>query len=217
MAERIKSAPPVAMMVDLRHADLTRTFSMLSSMFLCEPTSATLQQWREMLVEETPDSLGVVKEALEAVDLNSAQEMDDILWEYTRLFVGPYKLPCPPWESVYTSPKRLLMQTAYDEVICLYREAGLAMHETTITPDHIAAETNFCALLLQKMSDEPESRSLYAEITQRLVHGHLLQWVPRFTQDMEQSAESPLYKALAQTTRECVFACSSAFPEHGCS
>jgi TorA maturation chaperone TorD len=46
-----------------------------------------------------------LKGALDAINLESEEELEELLWDYTRLFIGPYHLPCPPLESVYTSPK----------------------------------------------------------------------------------------------------------------
>ena len=32
--------------------------------------------------------------------------------EYNRLFIGPYKLPAPPWASVYTDPEGVIIGNA---------------------------------------------------------------------------------------------------------
>lgn len=53
-----------------------------------------------------------------------------------------------PFESVYTSPKRLLMQEARDQVLEVYREAGLAKQESWREgEDHIALELEYLQVL----------------------------------------------------------------------
>ena len=40
--------------------------------------------------------------ALMRAGLAAGADHDDLVWEYRRLFVGPGRLPAPPWGSVYT-------------------------------------------------------------------------------------------------------------------
>ena len=143
-----------------------------------------------------------LKDALDEIDLKSERELKDLIWEYTRLFIGPYKLPCPPWESVYTSPKKLLMQDAYDEVQKSYEKIGLIINNPDILPDHIGAELNFLAVLFQKINSEPEKRLSYMNIAKIFCDEHLMKWIPQFTRDMEAAADSSFYKGLARATRD---------------
>ncbi|MCL4491899.1 MAG: molecular chaperone TorD family protein [Nitrospirae bacterium] len=184
--------------------DFSGTLSLLSSMYLCKPTSEALASWKALLSGDIPDYLRDVKNAVDDIDLNSEQELEDLLWEYTRLFVGPYKLPCPPWESVYTSPKKLMMQDAYSGVRQLYEEAGLAINSPDVMADHIGMELNFLAVLFQKMHDEPGRRNYHTDIIERFVGEHVMKWVSRFAQDMKEAADSRFYKALAQITRDFI-------------
>lgn len=177
------------------------TLNLLSSMYLCKPTKEAVCNWRALLSGDVPDSMLHLKDAVNKIDPNSEQELEDLLWEYTRLFIGPYKLPCPPWESVYTSSKRLIMQEAHDEVQSFYNEVGLKINNLTIMPDHIGVEQNFLAVLLQKMNDEPEKRPHYMDIGKRFLNDHLTRWIQPFAQDMERAADSLFYKTLARTTR----------------
>ena len=45
---------------------------------------------------------------------------------YTKLFIGPAKLPAPPWESVYATGEPLLFQESTLAVREAYRRAGYA-------------------------------------------------------------------------------------------
>ncbi len=183
-----------------------KTLSLLSSMYLCKPTKGAIENWKILFAEDVPDFMSGLKESINGIDSDSEEQLSDLLWEYTRLFIGPYKLPCPPWESVYTSDKRLMMQEAYDEVEDFYSEVGLKIGNPNIMTDHIGAELNFLAVLHEKMDGDPEKRPYYMHIAKRFMDEHVTRWTPQFTADMEQAADSTFYKALAQVTKDLIVA-----------
>ena len=191
--------------------DPKRTLSLLSSMYLCKPTKGAIENWKILLAEDLPGFMSGLKESMDGIDPDSDEQLSDLLWEYTRLFIGPYKVPCPPWESVYTSGKRLMMQEAHDEVQGFYFEAGLQIDNPNIMADHIGAELNFLTILLQKMEQEPVKRVYYTELEKRFLDEHLMRWIPQFTLDMEEAADSKFYKALAQVTKDFIGALSNSF------
>jgi TorA maturation chaperone TorD len=184
--------------------DSWKILGLLSNIYLCKPTKKAIESWKVILSEDGPDFLLGLKESIGEIDSSSEQEIEDVLWEYTRLFIGPYKLPCPPWESAYTSAKRLMMQEAYDEVLSFYKEAGLKIDNPDVMADHIGAELNFLAILLQKMSQEPEKNLYYMDMAKRFLNEHLVRWAPQFTLDMEEATDSKFYEALAQVTRNLI-------------
>lgn len=177
---------------------------MLSSMYLCKPSRATIENWKAALAEDSSIFLADLKTALHEIDVTSESEMENLLWEYTRLFIGPYKLPCPPWESVYTSPKKLMMQDAAGQIRELYEQAGLKINTDDVMPDHIGAELNFLTVLLQRTHSETNSKDTHMNMTEKLLNDHLLKWTPNFTTDMENAAETPFYKELARATGKII-------------
>lgn len=179
-------------------------FALLSSMYLCKPTGEALANWRQLLEAEPLAGTEELAKALHAINPDSEQELEDILWEYTRLFIGPYRLAAPPWESVYTSPKRLLMQEAVDRVQKFYAEAGVQLGDTAIMPDHAGIELNFVAILLEKIKSDPDREPRYRELADRFAVEHLKRWLPAFSVDLEKASVSPLYKELARATGELV-------------
>jgi TorA maturation chaperone TorD len=190
--------------MDVITVDIQRTLGLLSSMYLCKPAKDVIEGWRSALSDTTPDYSADLKKALDTIDVASEQGREDILWEYTRLFIGPYKLPCPPWESVYTSPKRLMMQTSYDDVMDAYRNEGLLMSNADVMADHIGGELNFLAVLLGRMDDEPTRRSHHACAAKTFINEHLRKWVPAFADDLEAATDHAFYRSLAKTTREII-------------
>ncbi len=182
----------------------SEALSLLSSMYLCKPSREALENWKTALSRESTLFLEELKKAISKIDTTSEAELEELLWEYTRFFIGPYKLPCPPWESVYTSPKKLMMQDSADKVRLLYAEAGLAINTDDVMPDHIGVELNFLAVLLEWTHAETGNKDEQVKKTERLLNEHLLKWVPQFTVDMENAAETPFFKALARTTRQVI-------------
>lgn len=185
---------------------LPDAIALLSSMYLCKPSAEAIQNWKMALAEDRSGLFDDLKMAISNMDITSQKNLEELLWEYTRLFIGPYRLPCPPWESVYTSPKRLMMQDAADQVNRLYKEAGLTINTDEVMPDHIGAELNFLAVLLQKTYSQTE-KDFYIVIAERFLAEHLLKWLPNFVKDLEDAAETPLYKALAGATRNVIDFC----------
>jgi putative dimethyl sulfoxide reductase chaperone len=184
--------------------ELVEACGLLGSMYLCKPDRETLDSWRALLSEAVPDILSDLKDTLDKIDMTSDSELEDLLWEYTRLFIGPYQLPCPPWESVYTSPKRLMMQEAYNEVRDYYNKAGLTVNNQGIMADHIGAELNFLAVVLQKAHSDPKKEQYYRDLTRGFLDEHVTKWIPQFARDMEDAADLSFYKTLARVTRSMI-------------
>ncbi len=135
-----------------------------------------------------------------------ANTQTELAADYMRTFFGHgYNghAAAYPFESVYTSEKRLLMQSARDEVLALYRAAGLDKTSNWKEgEDHIALELEFVQVLSTRTeeafakADTDEAISLikrqYGFVTE-----HLTSWVPLFAEDMRNFAKTDFYKGLA--------------------
>jgi len=130
--------------------------------------------------------------------------------EFNRLFVGPGRLPAPPYESVWRSEDRLLMQAAAEGVRSVYLEYGV--QNTYPEPeDHLALELEFYALLQYRvLNGEAPHRHLAAQ--QRFWTEHLSTWVPAFCQAVEESTSSPFYRNLAVASRRILGAETTILP-----
>ena len=124
----------------------------------------------------------------------------------TAVDAGYRAIAAYPFESVYTSPKRLMMQEARDEVLAVYRSEGLDKLPTWKEgEDHIALELEFMAALSDRIvaaveaDDEDEVERLLS--TQRnFLDDHLASWVPLMTADLRRFAQCGLYQGLASLT-----------------
>ena len=135
--------------------------------------------------------------------------LTDLAVDYAKIFLGLGPIcgeGAYPYESVYTSPDRLLMQNARDEVAAIYASEGVRPADSCNEPeDHIAYEFTFMAYLCQKTlaairrSDEPGANGCLQQQRQFL-QDHLLSWVPNFCADVQRIAGTDFYKAIAMIT-----------------
>lgn len=129
--------------------------------------------------------------------------------DYVRVFIGHGMdafSASYPYESVYTSEKRLLMQEARDEVLSIYRSCGIdKSDEWKESEDHIALELEFMQVLATRAADAlgrgDEDTADTLLVTQRnFFEDHLGSWVPMLTLDMRKFAKTGFYTGLAVLT-----------------
>ena len=129
--------------------------------------------------------------------------------DYVRAFIGhglDSFSASYPYESVYTSEERLLMQEARDEVVAIYRSVGLDKRDGwTDGEDHVALELEFMQVLAERAADaleagrEDEAASLLS-LQGSFLEEHLASWVPMMTADMRRFVKTDLYRGLAELT-----------------
>ena len=54
--------------------------SLLASMYLCKPTADAIANWRDLMSGSVPEPFRDLSEVLERINLNSEEEMQDLLW-----------------------------------------------------------------------------------------------------------------------------------------
>ena len=133
--------------------------------------------------------------------------LTELAVDYVRAFIGSGNdgfSAAYPYESVYTSPKRLMMQDARDEVLVLYRAFGLDKQESWKEgEDHIALELEFEQILCERAiaayeaGDEDECLKLL--LSQRnFLEDHLLAWYPMMAADLQKFPQTDFYKGLGR-------------------
>ncbi len=111
-----------------------------------------------------PDAVEALEVALEITN------SDALLDEYERLFVGPGRAPCQPYEALWRDdqPRRergRLMGKSSTEVVALYRSLDLVLPpEVHELPDHIAIEWEALSYAFEVGS---------REVASSLLEGHL--------------------------------------------
>ena len=126
----------------------------------------------------------------------SENTLEDLAVDYATVFLaagsadGQAAIPC---ESVYTSPKKIFMQDAWEDVCRIYAEHGLTKKGThsDLMEDHIALELEYMAELVKRRNPQAEKS---------FIENHLLNWLPSFVADIEKYADHDFYKAVGRIT-----------------
>ena len=184
-------------------------YSLLARLFGEEPDPAFLRELHQRRVFDTflfADANEAVQKGAERVAASLAEletlgesGFEALRSEYTRLFIGPARLPAPPWESAYLTEERLLFQESTLEVRRAYRKYGLLPrnfpHEAD---DHISFELEFMARLCSLAQDEDQAvrdRVLADQVA--FLRDHLQRWVPAFAGDVAAHASTGFYQGAA--------------------
>jgi TorA maturation chaperone TorD len=137
------------------------------------------------------------------------RSLTELAVDYARVFLGngvnAYSAAYP-FESVFSSSKRLLMQDARDEILAIYRAYGVKPHESwKVSEDHISLELEFMKTLGQRALDALRSgdESAAAEIlmaSYNFLMDHLISWTPMLITEIKKFARTDFYQALACAT-----------------
>jgi TorA maturation chaperone TorD len=135
-------------------------------------------------------------------DLLSGKSYERLHWDYTRMFIGPAKLPAPPWESVYRDKDHLHFSKETLDVRNAYLKYSLLPMDFGREPeDHIGLELDFMHQLCERAKEKARisDKTGLLEILkdQKAFLGeHLLRWVPDWTRDVVNSAETDFYRGM---------------------
>ena len=126
----------------------------------------------------------------------------DVRRDYTRLFIGPNRLPAPPWESVYRSEEHLLFDKETLQVRMLYRQFGMAVPTDNNEPeDHFGLEMQFVAHLCQFAldairTDQQGLVDLAIAGIDSFFRDHICEWSHEFLADFIEGADTAYYRGL---------------------
>ncbi len=140
----------------------------------------------------------------------AAEDLETLLVDYTRLFLGPAHILAKPYASVWLEQKQELMQDSTMELLELYAEGGFEMDEDfRELPDHVAAELEFLYLMIFRENQarrDGDGRALkeLADLRQRFLSEHLAKWIGAFATSVEAGAQTAFYRELAPLTHRFV-------------
>jgi TorA maturation chaperone TorD len=189
-------------------------YDLLRRTFLDEPSREFLFNLVEKgLIEAFPfiwedgniqEGVRQVSDFFKKYDSNNEDMYIDLRLDYTRLFIGPYELPAPPWESAYLSQEHLLFQKQTLEVRQAYFKYGLLpKHFKQEADDHLGLELDFMFQLSNRSLKilETEDFRRLAEIVQDqkdFLQEHLLKWVPDFSINVIENSQYGFYQGMAR-------------------
>lgn len=186
-----------------------RTYGLLSRLFLKEVDAPTLEELQSMRFPTATGNAKVDEGYHLLYDyLKSAWEdsATELAIDYVRTFIGHgvngYSAAYP-YESVYTSERRLMMQEARAEVLQTLRENHFKRGNWNEGEDHIALEFEFMQRMSLRTAEylraEDEQEAVHDIKTQHeFIQNHLLNWLPLLTADMRMFSHTMFYQGLAQ-------------------
>nr|CBH37845.1 conserved hypothetical protein, cytoplasmic chaperone TorD family [uncultured archaeon] len=153
--------------------------------------------------EELSEGFKLVREFVGKSKDKAIDELHkDLVGEYTRLFIGPHRLPVQPYESWWVDGK--LMGESLLKVKQVYRKAGIAkVNEYAEPEDHIAFELRFMHYLCEEelSADTEERIAECLNMQKEYLNDHLLRWVPDFCDALTECELSDFYKGIARLTK----------------
>lgn len=168
----------------------------------------------ERIFDSLREAAGTVQPGLAPIatrigEAFAAEGPEDLLVEYTRLFLGPVQPVARPYGSVWLRGGGERPDPA-PEVLSFYEEGGFEIAEDfRELPDHVAAELEFLYLLLfrenpARRAAEPAASPIAADLRRRFLAEHLGAWIGPFSAAIRNGTRSAFYRELAELTERFV-------------
>jgi TorA maturation chaperone TorD len=186
----------------------SNSYGFLSIVYLQEPT----REFIKLLVES--NILNVVGEPAlqfeeQITNDVSGTFLNDLVLEYTRLFIGPGK-HVSPYESVYRKNEDALWSEATVEVKNFIEASGLEYScNWHGLPDHIGVELEFmhrlaCHEREARANGDQKAAMRCLEFEKRFIGEHLSKWVPAFCDKVKEESRTAFYGEIAELTRQFI-------------
>jgi len=136
----------------------------------------------------------------------AAAGLQELLVDYSRLFLGPVQALARPYASVWLTGENVVMQDTTMELLRLYEQGGFAIDENfQELPDHVAVELEFLYLLTHQLrqaqaGDDAEALQALQVLRTAFLDGHLGRWLGGFILAVHEHAQTDFYRELAELT-----------------
>lgn len=171
-----------------------------------EPSRAVL---KNLVSDETLASyrlpLGELQASLEeyAKDGEEIVGADAYQLEYTRLFIGSFKMYAPPYASFYVDGEEQVYGPSTVEIENLYAQFGIEIGENDHDmPDHLRFLLAFLALLAQ--SYEAKGASEFAYAYEDFKTDYIATWINDFAAKVNEFSEHPFFRKLIALTLQAI-------------
>jgi putative dimethyl sulfoxide reductase chaperone len=186
----------------------TNTYGFLSIIYMQEPTKEFIKSLRKSNIFNLLKESGLkIDEQITNDDSNDF--LNELVLEYTRLFIGPGK-HISPYESVYRDNGEALWSDTTVKVKHLIESLGLEYSSAwSGLPDHIGAELEFMQKLTCRekeawLQNDKKIAVRCLEFEKKFVDEHLSQWVPAFCDKVKEETISAFYVKIAELTKQFV-------------
>ena len=186
-------------------------YKLLSSLYLQEVTEAAFKALQSVSFPEDTENLLMQKgwNSLSAFLKNPpANVIEELACDYARVFLGAgciKETVAYPFESVYTSPGKLVCQEACEAMTKLLRSEGLAKAGKDLFEDHAALEFSLMALWCEKTAEAVKAGDAAAEEAlldkqASFIKNHMQNWMPAWLGDIRACCGTDFYRAAADLT-----------------
>ncbi len=186
-------------------------YKVLSGLFLKEITEAEFRSLQAAALPDFADNALLTQGAasLAAFLKNPpANVIEELACDYARVFLGAgciKETVAYPYESVYTSPGKLVCQEACEVMTKLLRNEGLAKSMKDIFEDHASLEFSLMARWCEKTAEalaagDDAAADALLEKQADFVQHHLRSWMPAWAADIRACCGTDFYRAAANLT-----------------
>lgn len=186
-------------------------YTLLHTLYKTEITASVLSSLKNAGFPEKSENAdlelgyGQIRDYLKDLSNDTEKEVEDLAVDFARIFLAAginHGEAAFPYESVYTSKKKLVMQEAWEEVKKIYEQSGLAVTNAgaDYKEDHIACECEFMAYLATQTRASAHALKLIRQ-QREFLENHLLNWAGAFCDDILKFASTDLYRGLANVTK----------------
>ena len=182
-------------------------YGLLAVIFREEATAPLIRQFKSSQFKEALCELGVhLKD--DFFNVREEKLIEDLVIEYSRLFLGPGK-HISPHESVHLKEEDgggLLWGEATAKVKNFIESSGVEYRsDYNGMPDHIGVELEFMQEVVGQEAgaweEKDVERALYCrKVEKEFIGKHLVPWVPLFCKRVIKDAELSFYREIAKLT-----------------
>jgi TorA maturation chaperone TorD len=197
--------------------NLLKAYNMMlyfaGTMLMYEPNHECIRDfWNEGILKTLPVSSSNPRFMKAASQLRYSISNEDSAFlmmkeDYIALFDGRSGSHAPPYESVYRSKDHLMFDLQTYEVRDFYRSYGWeSKFKNKIPDDHLSIELLFLTILIEKyleLDDHVCHIEMKNEII-RYINQHLLSWIPKWNEHIQQHASTLGYKGVGTLIHACV-------------
>ena len=187
-------------------------YGILATVYRQEATSELLKRIKDSQFSQVLSDLGIDLFG-DLSEMSEKEMLEALAMEYARLFLGPGK-HVSPHESVHHKREDgqwgQLWGASTVEVKRFIEATGLNYDGAYKgMPDHISVELEFMELLTKNQAqaeseDDENGAQRYLEVEKRFLEEHLIRWVPKFCEEIRESADLSFYRQLAGLTKRFI-------------
>jgi len=144
------------------------------------------------------------KYAINTIDALKKYSNNELLQEYTRIFLGPFEAIAHPYASVYLEGY-ILNGEVTQKILHFYNNCGLLFEEDVKDlPDNIVVMLQFLHYLItcEMQGNENLPEKDWTEKRKEFIDLYLNTWIPKFTEQIITGTQNEFYKNLALFTKK---------------